>query len=150
MRLRVAACLALACAAASANTSTGEPVWQTTLMKRVPRAMWHLPSALVGDFNCDGKPDRIVLGLGPGNEVLLAAFFNGDDKPPTLLRWKETLRERPLLRLQLDSPRIALKPAPEGYRASAQCATFSLSDDEVDALHFYWNHKRKKLSSWSE
>ena len=147
MGARLAACV-LACVAATAQGS--EPAWQSALMKAAPRAMWHLPSALVGDFNCDGRPDRIVLGLGPGNEVLLAAFFRGDDEPPTLIRWKETLRERPLLRLQLDDLKPLLQRAPEGYRASKECATFSLSDDEVDALHFYWNHKRKKLSSWSQ
>jgi hypothetical protein len=141
------AAAALACVVGAAAATEA---WQRSLMQAAPQVLWHVSAPIVGDFNCDGRPDRVVLGLGAGNEVLLAAFLRGDDQPPVLIRWREDKRERPLLRLQLEDGQAAGDRAPEGYRRSDHCAAFGVTDDEVDALHFYWNHKRKKLSSWSQ
>lgn len=35
-----------------------------------------------------------------------------------------------------------------GFRRSKTCSAFALVDGECDSIHFYWNHKARRLQWW--
>lgn len=37
---------------------------------------------------------------------------------------------------------------PEGFRQSKTCKGLSLTDDECDSMHIFWNHETKHIDWW--
>ena len=110
---------------------------------------------LIVDIDCDGKPDKVSLSQSTESAKVRVIFGNRLHKPATFSF--NASRGRPdafctlPVRVQAESldydPSEAVGKIP-GFQRSKTCLAFALADDQCDSLHFYWNHKTKKLEWW--
>ncbi len=127
---------------------------QSAARKLFPQVKWRA-DVLKGDFTCQGKTQFAMLGI-TDLEFVVIVFADGLNKKPLEIRFSGKTRNPYKLKLTRESLDIksaeiekAAGRLPEGLVPSKTCSGLTLSDDEVDAAHIYWNHKTHKLSAWT-
>jgi hypothetical protein len=123
------------------------------LRKMRATANWNTSSAKMADFDCDGKPDMVLLG-SEKDTVVVGVVWGAQSKQPQVLVFpsgRQTQNgfcsnpkkiETVPLDCQSDSG-----PLP-GCRAAAGCKAFSIPDNGCDAFYFYWDSSRDGVSWW--
>jgi hypothetical protein len=151
----MAAAVAASAVAGSAEAQDAQAVAVSTAAdKFTGNFMWRPATLLTADFNCTGKVQHAMLGTA-ANEIAVAIFANGLDRPPALLRFEGDAQSIAQSKIRLDD--YTLSPAeiaditgtpPVGYRPSAACHGVRLSDDRSEAAHIYWDHDHQQFDSW--
>jgi hypothetical protein len=135
---------------ASAQSKDGLRVLATAR----PEVRWSAATGLKGDFDCDGQPDQAFLGRA-GGRVYVGVVRSGH-RMPEILDFavnpgvQEAICAEPaVLRIEsLDyDPAKAVGEIP-GFRRSKTCKGLRLEGGECDSVHFFWNHKTKRLEWW--
>jgi hypothetical protein len=111
---------------------------------------------VVGDINCDGKPDSAEI-IKSSNTVTLRAILNDGTKTnelsfglgqpnrqDALCGLNPTLKKEKLAEDLSDG----LGQNPPGYKPSPSCIGLNIDDGDCDSIHIYWNHQTKKLDWW--
>jgi hypothetical protein len=161
MRILVQHLLAVALGGLLLNACAREGHVPDTAMSLLTRAdstvVWTVGFAVVGDIDCDGRPDTAVVGRA-GDNVQVGIVF-GALKSPHIA----TIPVAPEAQGALPTPEVRLAPEDidydpasdedgpgplEGFRRSATCIGLNLSDGETDSMHMYWNHERGLLDWW--
>ena len=111
---------------------------------------------VVGDINCDGKPDSaeivktastvtLKVTLNDGTKANELSFGLGQpDRQDALCGVTPILKDEKLA----DDLSDALGQNPQGYKASPHCVGLNISDGDCDSIHVYWNHQTKMLNWW--
>jgi hypothetical protein len=88
------------------------------------------------------------------SEIVVAVFLNGLVKKPSLLRYSASFRDSSTVKLAIEDGEFdvtefkeILGEIPDGLRSSKSCKWLNLSDEKIDSVHIYWNHKTKRLSA---
>ena len=143
-----AICTSVAAAGEAANTSA-----ISTLRKAQPSVRWDEKSVVVADITCDGKPDRIAVGYGK-DESVWVGFMQRGARPITMQfplgrHSQNSLCSTPV-RLETSSLACSDEEIGDlpGCKEVKGCSAFSVTDDNCDSFHFYWNASRKELVWW--
>ena len=127
----------------------------TASNKFQPNINWQKGSAVTGNFSCREKAELAILGVSE-SEIVVAVFLNGLVKKPSLLRYSASFRDSSTVKLAIEDGEFdvtefkeILGEIPDGLRSSKSCKWLNLSDEKIDSVHIYWNHKTKRLSAWS-
>lgn len=123
--------------------------------KHASQMSWQTTSAQIGDFNCKGRKQHAIMATTASN-ISVAVFLDGLDKKPVILKFDVGSRQPEFVKLTIESLdgnanefKEMLGSVPSGLRFSKICKGLNLSDDRVDTLHIYWNHKVKRFDFWS-
>ena len=118
----------------------------------VPRVTWQPKSLVTADFTCRGPKQQAILGTNT-EEIVIAVFLNGANKPPEVLRYSANVREAADAILSIEDsdfdPLTDLGYALPGFRRSKSCKGLNLSDGRIDSAHIYWNHDAQRFDDWS-
>ncbi len=127
---------------------------QSAARKFLPQVKWR-NEVLKGDFTCLGKTQFALLGT-TDLEFVVIVFTDGLKNKPFEIRFSGKTRNPYKLKLtreSLDFTSASIEKAagrlPEGLAPSKTCSGLTLSDDEVNPAHIYWNRKTHKLSAWT-
>ncbi len=125
------------------------------LTKSNPTVTWNVGSAKTADVDCDGKPDTVILGFEK-DKVFVGIVWGSATRQPQILVFPinsaaqegfcsnpTTIRVSPL-DCQSDHG-----PLP-GCEVNPSCRDFSISDNECDPFHFYWDSSRGTLAWWRQ
>lgn len=139
-------------AASTPAAAPGSLEWVDAARRFLPEVTWRGDTVVAGDFRCDGREDRALLGTTE-SEIVLAVFARGSRKPPEVLRYSAEVRDPLFAELVVESlerdPADAELTQRPGFRYSKTCRGLRLEDGKVDAAHIYWNHRDRKFSDWS-
>ena len=139
----------LALAATAQGKSLGNS--ESALQKANPLVNWNVESAKRADFDCDGKPDTVMLGSekdravvgivwgAPKHEQILT-FPVGTATQDGFSSQPKTIEVHPL-----DCKTEDGLPLP-GCKAVPDCKIFSVPDDQSDTFNFYWDSSRGRLA----
>ncbi|HTX60624.1 MAG TPA: hypothetical protein VMH02_13220 [Verrucomicrobiae bacterium] len=108
------------------------------------------------DLDGDGVPDRVTLTQGNGEAIVRVAFAARSHPAQRFSFPVDPGREDAVcalpVRLRAESldydPAPALGAALEGFVRSKTAHGFALVDERCDAIHFYWNHRTRRLAWW--
>ena len=136
-----------------ASAQVSGPSALNALRKLRPTADWNTGSVKMADFDCDGRPDMVLLGYEK-DTVVVGVVWAAQSKQPQILAFPsgrktqngfcskpETIEIVPL-DCQTDAG-----PLP-GCRAAPGCKAFSIPDSGCDAFYFYWDASRVGVSWW--
>ena len=122
--------------------------------KLVPGVTWKGESIVVGNFSCQGRVERAILGTTK-SEIVVAVFLGGLSKPPKVLRYSAKTRDPSTSELEIEDGDFDPKEfesevgyIPDGLRPSKTCKGLNLSDGKIDSAHIYWNHNAKQFNDW--
>lgn len=123
------------------------------LRKLRPTADWNTGSAKMADFDCDGRPDMVLLG-SEKNSVVVGVVWAAQSKQPQILVFPSGRQAqnafcsipKAIETVPLDCQTEA-GPLP-GCRAAAGCKAFSIPDNGCEAFYFYWDSSRLGVSWW--
>jgi hypothetical protein len=118
-----------------------------------PKVKWDTTRSSVADVTCDGKLDTVTvgyldqtvwLGVVPSarantpSKAIIAKFAVGAHDRASFCAVPVRVLVYPI-RCQNEAGAL------RGCKSVKGCAGFSLTDDECDAFHFYWDSSRKTL-----
>jgi len=145
--------LLLALLAGTASAGDEEIIRAATLAKLgevQPAVKWDAASVISVDVTCDRRPDRIALGYGPDGSAWIGLLPYGA-KPISLSfpigkQGSGSFCKAPLA---LATAQIPCSDEPDRQLPSCQevkgCLSFSVLDAGCDAMHFFWDAKRRRL-----
>ena len=135
--------------------------------KFLPAVEWKQESIVSLDFTCRGKRDFAIFGVAESEDVqskvrtnpkesasaVVAVFSSGLRRKPQVFRSSVTNTEFSRLTIEdndltTEDFKGIIGEVPEGYVFSKTCKSLNLADGERDALHIYWNKKRKIIGVW--
>ncbi len=121
-----------------------------------PDVKWQAISELAADLDCDGRPDHALLGRHSGN-VYVGVVLSSERKPQVLgfavdPGIQNAICAEPAVlsveSLDYDPPEEMGSIAVAGFRRSKRCKGLRLEGGECDSIHFFWNHKTRRLEWW--
>ena len=152
--------LLLPLAAAGAPGADASPTALPTLLAELaeqrPDVQWSKESLVQGDFNVDQVADHAIVGYMKNRVVVAVQVGSASAAPrPQYLEFGVGVSQQAAIcavpaKLYVDalycSPQVDESLA--GCRESKLAQALSLSDDECDSIHFYWNHETKRIEWW--
>lgn len=118
--------------------------------------VWRPASVLDADFSCSGKTEHAILGTSL-TEIVVGIFTDGLARPPALVRFTAQNRHPLALKINLEANDLRADElqemagdVPSGYQVRPDCFSVRLSDDQIDAVHIYWDHTNRQFGSWSQ
>jgi hypothetical protein len=136
-----------------ASAQVSGPTALNALRKMRPTTDWNTGSAKMADFDCDGRPDMVLLG-SEKNTVVVGVVWAAQSKQPQILVFPSGRQAQNSFCSNPKSVEIVpldcqtdAGPLP-GCRAAAGCKAFSVADTGCDAFYFYWDASRLGVSWW--
>jgi len=108
------------------------------------------------DADCDGKPDQVFLSQDD-RAASVRVVFGEVKRRPAQFRFEASRSSQDAvctMPVHVESESLDYDPSKEGvgelpgFRRSKTCSAFALVDGECDSIHFYWNHKARRLQWW--
>ena len=120
-----------------------------------PDVKWESISELAADLDCDGRPDRALLGRHSG--TIYVGVLLSSKREPQLFGFavdpgiQNAICAEPAVltieSLDYDPKEEGVGPI-AGFRRSKRCKGLRLEGGECDSIHFFWNHKTRRLEWW--
>ena len=122
----------------------------TAANRYVPGVTWQSESVISGDFTCRGRMEPAILGV-TAHEIVVIVFINGlQNKPETLHDKVHSAADAELTIESLDyDPIVQVRKELQGFVRSKVCNGLKITDNHVESLHVYWNHKDNQFDWWS-
>ena len=114
---------------------------------------WNASSAMVGDFDCDGKPDTVVLGA-QGNKVAVGVVWGNRVKNPDVFNFSVSGARQGAFCAMPKRVEVYAHDCDSGNgmlpgcKSSRSCKDFAVVDDACDSFNFYWDVEHKQLAWW--
>jgi hypothetical protein len=114
------------------------------------------PARLLLDLEGDGKADTVLLYQNRTSATVVVRFADPSEKPQHFTFGVDPSRENALCRmparlqaesLDYDSTGATGEQIP-GFVRSKDGKGFALVDGACDSIHFFWNHRTKRLQWW--
>ena len=155
--MRSVLCLAVLVGASAAcgGSKPVPPPVQIRLASADSTVRWVLDSAVVADFDCDGRVDSAFVGRAV-NRISVGIVRGSTDSPTVAgfgVHGSAVQEDVGSASASLTLETIDFDPKDdvgdlEGFERSASCKGLNLADGNSDAMHIYWNHKTGALSAW--
>lgn len=125
-----------------------------TLATYGPDILWQPDSELIGDIDCDGRPDQALLGRRD-DRVFVGVIVSSKPRPEILGftvggAVHDAICPGPAM-LTIESldydPKKTIGRL-DGFKRSKRCKGLRLSSGRCSSIRFFWNHKTDELDWW--